>query len=239
MFQIYGFFILLGIIFSYIFTFHSFFSKYINKSINKDIFLDFFIYIYIFAFIGGKLLFLIFDSNFNFEDISSVIFSGFSVVGASVCGSLGALIYYLKTKDQNARISFCLIPLLILIIHSFGRIGCFFTGCCSGNIEFFKNIPLQIFSSFWYLIAFIIGIFLYKKDKFISFYKSIYFYIFFVVFERILFDPFRDDKVLVYKIYNQICIYKYQLFGFFTLIIFSLIYILYIIIKLFFDKNNK
>jgi phosphatidylglycerol:prolipoprotein diacylglycerol transferase len=234
MFELYGFFILLGIIFSYIFTFHSFFSKYINIYINKEVFFDFFIYIYISAFIGGKLLFIIFDSDFNFDE--NIFLGGFSVLGSSIFGSMGALIYYFKEKNYKIRKSFFFIPLLILIIHSFGRIGCFFSGCCSGNIYLFKNIPIQIISSIWYLIAFIVAMFLYKKNKINSFFKSIYFYIFFIIFERILFDPFRDDKILVYKIFNKLNIYKYQLLGFFVLIFLLFIYF---IIKLIINKQNK
>jgi len=232
--KIYGICIFSGIVLLYLILFIFPFTKNIFKNVSEEKIINSFIALYISGFIGGRLFYLIFDEkyfnniNLSKENIIEHLINffnftngGFSVQGSALLGLITYIIIYNKYKKYKQTCS--IIPISVLFIHSFGRLGCYFNSCCNGLIFTF---PLQILSFFLYLISFLFGINLYKKN--ISAFNSILYYISIVNIERILFDPFRFDKELLFIIQGY-PIYKYQFIG---------IIILYIIILIRFIKNN-
>ena len=92
------------------------------------------IYVLIGSIIGAKLLFVIvsietiIEYNLSFIDI---IKGGFVFYGGLFGGYLGAIIYGKQFKYNISN--FITIAALVLPLgHAFGRIGCFFSGCCYG-----------------------------------------------------------------------------------------------------------
>lgn len=232
--KIYGIFIFSGIILLYLILFIFPFTKKIFKNVSEEKIINSFIALYISGFIGGRLFYLIFDEKYfnninllkeniieHFINFFNFTNGGFSVQGSALIGLISYIIIYKKYKKYKETCS--IIPISVLFIHSFGRLGCYFNSCCNG---LFFNLPIQIISFFWYLISFLFGIKLYKKK--ISPFNSILYYIFIVNIERVIFDPFRFDKELIFII-KGFPIYKYQFIGILTI---------YIIILIKFIKNN-
>lgn len=92
------------------------------------------IYTFIGAIIGSKLLFLAVSLKTIIENhipLEAVIKGGFVFYGGLIGGFVGLLIYVKQFKMQLSDFldvySVCL-PLG----HAFGRVGCFFGGCCYG-----------------------------------------------------------------------------------------------------------
>ncbi|MBE6582476.1 MAG: prolipoprotein diacylglyceryl transferase [Ruminococcaceae bacterium] len=92
------------------------------------------VYVFIGAMIGSKLLFLALNLKVIIENhipFADVMRGGFVFYGGLIGGALGLLIYVkqfkLKLSDFLDVYAVCL-PLG----HAFGRVGCFFGGCCHG-----------------------------------------------------------------------------------------------------------
>lgn len=115
---------------------------------------------------------------------------GFSLLGASLGGITG-LSYYLSSKKYIVNIAGC-IPISVLLIHSFGRLGCFLSKCCDGSLGGYSLYPIVIA---FYFIFFIIGLAFYKKKYITTLKSGLYYYIFAIFLERFLFDPCRFDSV--------------------------------------------
>lgn len=100
--------------------------------------------------IAAKLLYLLtilpyIVTNFNdiiksTELIKQIMSGGFVFYGGVIGGAVGALIYCRVYKLDVLSIVDALTP-SIPITHMFGRLGCFFAGCCYG-IEFTEPIGM-------------------------------------------------------------------------------------------------
>lgn len=92
------------------------------------------VYAMIGAIIGAKLLFLIvsFRQIIN-ESIPlwAVIKGGFVFYGGLAGGAIGILIYAKQFRMQIAKL-FEIYATVLPLGHAFGRLGCFFAGCCYG-----------------------------------------------------------------------------------------------------------
>ena len=143
------------------------------------------------AFIGAKVLaiivsfdsvILIFKTLPFFEAFTTVFQGGFVFYGGLIGGTIGLFIT-LKIK----KIPFCeyasLYAMVLTIGHAFGRVGCFFSGCCYG-MEYdgflsyaytealdpltpigVKLLPVQLIEAFFLTILFVVLLFLYIKLK--------------------------------------------------------------------------
>jgi len=147
----------------------------------------------IIAFISGFLGAFIFDAivksiPFEFEVLKSNV--GFTFYGGFIFGLLSLLISYKILKIKVYTGLNVVVPFL-LISHAFGRVGCFFAGCCYGKPtnsilgvifpvnsfpynEYHGSIsvhPTQIYEAIFLLIMFFICI------KYISFFNRVIFYL--------------------------------------------------------------
>lgn len=149
---------------------------------------------------------MLFQSFYNFLDDPSAGFTlsgSMTFIGGLIGGTLGFLIVYwlyiyvvaprakskLLSNNMNATLTDALpfIPIGIVIAHAFGRLGCFFAGCCYGKItdswiglpcahgyssyygmymNGVKVIPTQLFEMIFLVIIGVIMAVLYFKWKF-------------------------------------------------------------------------
>ena len=132
---LYGMMILLGILVANIVAFKV--SKRFETNYFDVVLLE--IYGIIGAFIGSKALYLIISYKdiewsriTEFKYFSNILANGFVFYGglalAIVFILLGGKIHKLKTFSILRKFIF-----MIPIMHAFGRVGCFFAGCCYGR----------------------------------------------------------------------------------------------------------
>lgn len=163
------------------------------------------------AIIGAKLLFVvvsykqILTHNLTFI---SIIKGGFIFYGGLLGGIIGLLIYTTVYKMNFFRFSDVFSTVLPLG-HAFGRVGCYFAGCCYGlpyNGPFARiynesvgltplNIPLfpiQLLEALCLFILFIALLVVYFKSKKYGFSTSVYLMLYSVL--RFIIEFFRGDK---------------------------------------------
>ena len=141
------------------------------------------------AAIGAKVLYIItilpdFISDFHylFTDTSlfiSTYISGGMVFYGGFIGAVVAVAIYAKVMDISLYDYFPVIIPSFALIHAFGRVGCFFAGCCYG-IEVDKSIgvmlnnssvaphgvyllPVQLIEAFFEIVIFVILVILSKR----------------------------------------------------------------------------
>ena len=222
-FNFYGFFILIGVFFCLFSLF--FFKKYLIKKnlLNQEeangSFEDYypvFKNLYFFSFLGGKLFFYLFDYDDSWNSFYDFFTYGFSMLGSSSF----ALIYYLYVLNKSKNFKLLnYLPIFILLIHGFGRMGCYSSGCCGGS---FYGYPIQIVSSIWYFIFFLISILTFKFTIYFFVKKTKFLYIFIpilgITLERIIFDKYRFDCIHINKYFSlHECIAILYIFFFLTL----------------------
>ena len=92
------------------------------------------------ALLGAKLLFLIVSWNMvcwifqNYplwQAVLSIVQGGFVFYGGLIGGTIG-LIIIVKVKKVNFFDYASIFALVLPLGHAFGRVGCFFAGCCYG-----------------------------------------------------------------------------------------------------------
>lgn len=210
----YGFFIALGILTSF------FVSLYFCKKFFVN-FYDFLIFsstISLFAIFGSKILYFLvsykyidFSKITDINYLSNLMRYGFVFYG----GLIGALFgyFFIKKYFYVDKKVFDIFVMIIPLVHSFGRIGCFFTGCCYGirynnrlfskiytNSKFAPNnvalFPVQLVESFCnfllflFLFFYILKVFKNNKKSY-----SLEIYLFFYSIIRFILEHFRSDFV--------------------------------------------
>jgi len=102
---------------------------------SEDFILDLSFYMILSGIIGARLLFLIMNFQRFLEDPAGMAFSreGFVFLGGFITAIIVGWIYIKKKKISFLKVADVLAPSLPLG-HFFGRIGCFFAGCCYGKV---------------------------------------------------------------------------------------------------------
>ncbi len=128
----YGFFIALGIIFSYLFM-----VPYLKRiGLDADKVSTLYIWSIAAAFIGGKLFFYFEDPARYFLNPSQMLKNpggGFVFYG-SLLFVVPVLYWQLRQMKAPVLPFFDVLSFGGPILHSFGRIGCFMAGCCHGKV---------------------------------------------------------------------------------------------------------
>ncbi len=111
---------------------------YGKKKKIEEKFIDFVFYIAIAAILLGFGSAALFQATYNYiEDPSRGFkFGGITFIGGLIGGAGTFLIlYFIFRKRFKTRLIDILsfTPCCILIAHAFGRVGCFFAGCCYGK----------------------------------------------------------------------------------------------------------
>lgn len=180
------------------------------RGYEKSIVLDLVIICVLCAVVGARLYYVIFSGKqWSFVEILQVWNGGFAVYGGIIGGALG-IIVYCKIKHISIVQTFDMVAPALIIGQSIGRIGCFFAGCCYG--ELVANPSMQWFpfaiqmadgwhySTFFYesflcLLGFIALFILYKKTNIRGLYSGCYFVYYGIV--RCILEQFRGDSLYV------------------------------------------
>ncbi|MCD8041080.1 MAG: prolipoprotein diacylglyceryl transferase [Clostridia bacterium] len=141
----------------------------------------------------GILFAMLFQSVYNYIDTGNWSFGSMTFIGGLIGGVGSYLIFYFaytrlvaphaKAKwlknDMNATLADAVpfIPIGITIAHAFGRLGCFFAGCCYGvetdawyGIKFETTsttvVPTQLFECIFLVLLTVVMALLYFKFHF-------------------------------------------------------------------------
>ncbi len=168
------------------------------------------------AVFGGHLLFALTKSDkfYLFSEADSfkgllkalvTVFSGSVFYGGLIGGGIAGVIW-IKIKKLDFKVYSNLMAVVIPLFHTFGRIGCFFGGCCYGieskfgfavknnpyvqEIVGVRRFPVQLTEAcFNFLLFFVLNV-LYKKGKkhLMVFYLAVY------SVARFIFEFLRGDE---------------------------------------------
>jgi len=109
------------------------------------------------AVLGARLYYLIFNGGPWNANAFAIWDGGLAVYGSIIGGAIGGIIYCLARKKSFLKLADLAVPSVILG-QAIGRWGCYFAGCCRGEIV--TNTAWQFFpisyeiSGVWYLATF-------------------------------------------------------------------------------------
>jgi phosphatidylglycerol:prolipoprotein diacylglycerol transferase len=124
----YGFFVLLGVVFGYLVSLRL--AK--SEGMDQEKISNIFFWIVVAGFLGAKILYIIVEWKYFLEAPLSLIRSGFVFYGGLISGFLTLV---LLARKHNLKL-FKLLDVFsvgVVLGHAFGRVGCFFYGCCYGK----------------------------------------------------------------------------------------------------------
>jgi len=133
-FHMYGFMVAVGVA-AALFVLYFFGHK---KKVSEK-FLDFVFYNTLAAVIGGFGSAALFQAIYNYIENPAAGFSfagGITFIGGLIGGVIVFLaVYFIMRRRLDGRLTqmIAIIPCAITVGHAFGRVGCFFAGCCYGN----------------------------------------------------------------------------------------------------------
>lgn len=176
--HMYGVMIAVGILCAFLTLF------YLTKKKGVDVRLtDFIFYNGIASIVVGFGFATLFQSTYNYIKNPSAGFelgSGMTFIGGLIGGVACFLaIYFIFRKKYTTRLYevISLLPCSILIAHAFGRIGCFFAGCCYGKeTDSFLGVqfpdlphpvhPTQLYEAAFLFVLFAVSVYLILKKDF-------------------------------------------------------------------------
>lgn len=138
------------------------------------------LYAIIGALIGAKLLYVIVDFETVLKNPLAFLTGGAVFYGGVIGGAVGGWIYTRRYKLSLVRMLDTVSP-CITLGHAFGRVGCFFGGCCYGREteslfgvvypeggyapSGVKLLPTQLFESAFLLVLTVVLLIILKKTK--------------------------------------------------------------------------
>ena len=168
-------------------------------------------------FLGGHLLFaltnlqnivkLISSGNFSFSALMPYI-SGMVFYGGLFGAVVAVFLYTAKNKDVKRSDVFDIFAVSVPFFHIFGRIGCFFAGCCYGvesdfGITTYLNtsathygvsrFPVALVEAFINLLIFILIVSFFKRNKLKG--KLVFLYLTIYAPARFALEFFRGDII--------------------------------------------
>lgn len=176
--HMYGIMVAVGILFAFAVL------AYLLKKKNTDKkFADFLFYDGIVSIAVGFVSAALFQAIYNYIKNPNAGFhfgDGITFLGGLIGGAACFIcVYFIFRKKFNMRLYqvLSILPCCILIAHAFGRVGCFFAGCCYGKetngfwgVKFpnlsSKVYPTQLFEAVFLLIMFTICFYLVLQKSF-------------------------------------------------------------------------
>jgi phosphatidylglycerol:prolipoprotein diacylglycerol transferase len=126
----YGFMIALGVLCA---VAYMFFQGRKDVGLTFDQANTLFLLIFIAAFIGGKV-FLLLENPSLYMNNPSKLFTGRGFVFyGSFLFAIPTMLWFFKKHKLNTYKMLDVMAVVTCIVHMFGRIGCFFAGCCYGK----------------------------------------------------------------------------------------------------------
>ncbi len=177
-----GIFLVLGYLISILYLFFN--SK--NKQLNST-FLKYNLFLIFSAFCGNIGYNLLYFGTINFD-----IFNGGSILGAIFILSIVTSIISIFKNNIVSNINKFIIPYFFIMV--FGKLGCYFGGCCYG-INLF-TIPLQIAEFIILLILVSLLIWKFRTNDNLALWAVLFY-----SFNRFIVEFFRlDNSFYIYSI---------------------------------------
>lgn len=161
------------------------------------------------ALLGGRIFWALNEADFGINNFFYVWQGGLSILGA-ILGGLTSLFYTIYKKRWDFKIV-SILATYAPLAQMFGRMGCFFAGCCHGKfcdnslaVTYLNNnslalcnvpiYPTQLYSAAFYLGLFVfLRYFVFNKN-----YKLVFsFYLLAMALERFLIDFLRGDRQII------------------------------------------
>jgi len=92
-----------------------------------------FLLIFIAAFIGGKFFLLLENPSLYMNNLSKLFTGRGFVFYGSFLFAIPTMLWFFKKHKLNTYQMLDVMAVVTCIVHMFGRIGCFFAGCCYGK----------------------------------------------------------------------------------------------------------
>ena len=173
--------------------------------------------------VGGHLFYGITNINYVIEAVSNIkdysfnefigvlakAFGGMVFYGGFIGGLVSLGIYKKFSKEEYKKHIFDLYAFSIPLFHFFGRIGCFFAGCCYGieskfgfaahgntvitEVNDVKRLPISLIEALLNLLIFVLIYTLWKKGKFKN--NLIFVYMILYPIVRFTTEFFRGDEI--------------------------------------------
>lgn len=184
-----------------------------KEQVNRDIFTNLVFYTFIIALVGAKLFLFVTEIEFYLKDpaqIKYLITSAGTFYGGLIFGALFAA-WYIRRHKLNFRQLVDIMSPAVALGHFFGRLGCFFAGCCWGRpaegcsiaVKFTDShattgvplhqslYPTQLIESVLNLLNFVALMILFKKRKFTGQVFAVYIFNYALI--RFFVEYFRGD----------------------------------------------
>ena len=184
-----------------------------KENIDKETLTNFLFYTFLVALLGAKLFLFVTEIDFylkNPAEIKNLLTSAGVFYGGLICGGLFAAWYIRKHKLVFRQITDIIVP-AVALGHFFGRMGCFFAGCCWGRgaegcsiaVQFSDTrastgvplhthlYPTQLIEAILNLLNFVVLFILYKKKKFAGQVFAVYIFNYAII--RFFIEYFRGD----------------------------------------------
>lgn len=148
-----------------------------------------------------------YDSSWEFIKKLFGFFSGMVFYGGLYGGLLFGY-FWAKRKRYDLHKMTDVFAVVIPLFHAFGRVGCFFAGCCygveyehgvsgrvlaSGAVEHTKRLPVQLIESVMLLVLFSILLMLFLRGKATGSLMCVYLISYAVI--RFVLEFFRGDEI--------------------------------------------
>lgn len=198
----YAFFIVLGALTATIYTkWRAKKELGINELPNS-----FFYLIFIMGFVGGKLFYYLEKPSYFMSNPQLMLegFSGGFVFYGSFVTIVPFVVWYLRKHKIPVLPMLDIFAMTTLIVHFFGRMGCFLGGCCYGSpTDTFLGVvfpdsngvavhPTQLYEAFLLLILIFMILRMKQKKQFSG--EVFLTYIILYAFCRIFLELFRGDQ---------------------------------------------
>jgi phosphatidylglycerol---prolipoprotein diacylglyceryl transferase len=210
----YGFFIFLGVLFGYLISR----KRAKEVGVDRQQFSNIFFWTLITGFLGARITYIIVNWQVFIKAPLEIGLgrSGFVFYGGVIFGLLYLFLFTQKHKIKFLKIT-DIFALGVPLAHGFGRIGCFFYGCCYGKItnlwigikfppgspaglENARIIPTQLISAGFLFILFL---FLFAiRNKITQIGKLTGYYLFVYSLFRFIIEFFRGDPRGLFLIFS-------------------------------------
>ena len=203
----YGALILLGVISAYLFLRKNAFKEF---GLNQEASHNLLVGLIVMSVFGGKFFMIFENPSYYLTHLSSLISNSGFVFYGSLIFSMGFIYWFIKKHQLPVWQFLDLIAFVTLIVHFFGRLGCFLAGCCHGieshgslaitytDINSLANPlntplhPTQLYSSFMLMSIFLFLTWLKPKKQFNG--QLFLLYLILYSFGRSVIEEFRGDQ---------------------------------------------
>lgn len=126
----YGFFIAVGAILGLIYMARQGKKRF---GITYDQSNSLFIYIVVAAYVGGKVFFFFENPTYYVQHIGKLFSGNGFVFFGSLLFAIPTMLWFFKKNKIPTLPMLDVMAIVTCIVHGFGRIGCFMSGCCHGQ----------------------------------------------------------------------------------------------------------